>query len=259
LVREESRVKNNTTPSPTTPPHSIPWPARRHPLVHLVLSFDIDWPRLHPGHTNSTIVLSYRSSCDLQSAKKSSREGFVPANPSSHTATTFPSVPPSGPSKTPLRCCFSRSVTLDLSLSRFLTRRAFSQRALLLGRRRGFFHSKFNFRQQGPLNPFLSPFPFPLVSLSKVCMSFPLAQTTRNLLTTTTTRTTQRHLFTTLSRPLSLVRASSKASSSPCIQRCSCLHTGPVSLLAAKKKKMREYHPCPPSFSLVIMLGFLPG
>jgi hypothetical protein len=143
-------------PSITTPPHSIPWPARRHPLVHLVLSFDIDWPcwpRLHPGHTNSTIVLSYRSSCDLQSAKKSSREGFVPANPSSHTATTFPSVPPSGPSKTPLRL----SVTSSLSLSH--ATRISSERAAA-GSSSRVFPFKIRFTTAGirPLDPFLSPF-----------------------------------------------------------------------------------------------------
>jgi hypothetical protein len=117
---------------------SPPRPPRA--LVRHRLATTTSWT--HEFNDRTVVSLELR----LAECEKIELRRFCPCGSSSHTATTFPSVPPSGPSKTPLRCCFSRSVTLDLSLSRFLTRRAFSQRALLLGRRRGFFHSKFNFR-----------------------------------------------------------------------------------------------------------------
>lgn len=105
---------------------SPPRPPRA--LVRHRLATTTSWT--HEFNDRTVVPLELR----LAECEKIELRRFCPCGSSSHTATTFPSVPPSGPSKTPLRCCFSRSVTLDLSLSlsRFLTRRAFSQRALLL-------------------------------------------------------------------------------------------------------------------------------
>jgi hypothetical protein len=81
---------------------------------------------------------------------------------------TFPSVPPSGPSKTP---CVAASLGDPRALSLAFSRDAhfFRESCFAAGLSSRVFPFKIRFTTAGsrPLDPFLSPFPFPLVSLSQ--------------------------------------------------------------------------------------------
>jgi hypothetical protein len=132
---------------------SPPRPPRA--LVRHRLATTTSWT--HEFNDRTVVSLELR----LAECEKIELRRFCPCGSSSHTATTFPSVPPSGPSKTPLRCCFSRSVTLDLSLSLSHATRIFSESSAA-GSSSRVFPFKIQFQIAGASQPF--PLSFPLSS-----------------------------------------------------------------------------------------------
>jgi hypothetical protein len=118
--------------SPLRPPRA---------LVRHRLATTTSWT--HEFNDRTVVSLELR----LAECEKIESRRFCPCESSSHTAMTFPSVPPSGPSKTP---CVAASLGDPRALSLAFSRDAHFLRescCWLLGRRRGFFHSKFDSRQ----------------------------------------------------------------------------------------------------------------